>query len=105
NQALPEASWEHHGGHRLLLRGRELGRAAQDWPSRQPRGAMLSETGQPTPDRPGGDVEELGDLVGGISFEKPSDGELAPMIQLLGCAFGSRTMECKRTRQRLALLF
>lgn len=77
----------------LLLRTGQLGRAARYGPRPEPVGALLGELGEPTPDRPGRDVEELGNLVGGVSFEMPSDGELAAMFQFRGCAFGSHAPE------------
>src|SRR5512135_582371 len=43
----------------LLLRRRELGRATRHRSWREPLGALLTEQGEPTPDRPGSDVEEL----------------------------------------------
>jgi hypothetical protein len=78
----------------LLLRRRQLAGAARYGTSQQSVRALSSEQGEPTPHRSGRDIEELGDLLGGGSFEVPLDGELAPMFQFLGSAVGSHATDC-----------
>jgi hypothetical protein len=43
--------------------------------------APLPVCGDPTPDRPGIDAQEIGDFFGGVSLQNPLDGEEAAMFQ------------------------
>jgi hypothetical protein len=50
----------------------------------------------PATDRTGVDIEELGDLRGGVPFQDPLYREEAAMFQLRRWAFVSHDRECKR---------
>ena len=67
----------------LLLGSRQLGGTARDGAGAQPLCAGSPEAGEPTPNRSRIDVEGLGDLLGGGSFEDAADGEGSSMVQFL----------------------
>src|SRR5512135_2735198 len=66
----------------LLLGSRQLG-----WPARCRAGVqtwptLLPVCGDPPPDGPGVDAEELGDFLGGVPFQDALNGEAAAMFQV-----------------------
>src|SRR3954468_20753544 len=89
----------------LFLDPRQLGRPSGGEAAEQARLAFAPVRADPTSDRSGVDVEELGDLLGGVSFEDPLDGELAAMLQLRWWAFVSHVRECNRLAAERTFFF
>ena len=70
----------------LLLGEGQLGRSARGGSGEQSPLVLLRDTRRPNDGPTGIDAEELGDLLGGVSFEDALDGQQATMFKFLGRA-------------------
>jgi hypothetical protein len=75
----------------LLLEERELGRAARGGAGPQAPLALVPVCGDPAADRPRLDIEELGDLLGGIPLQDALDGKKSSAFEFRRGACVSHT--------------
>ncbi len=88
----------------LLLGAGQLGRTTGHGPCHQGAAAVAAEGGEPTADAAGGDAEEIGDLLRGVSAVDALNGETTAVFQDLGGACGSHADRFCGLRAERALL-
>jgi hypothetical protein len=89
----------------LLLEERQRGRSPGGGVGEQARLVSSPIRTDPTSDRSGVEVEELGDLRDGVSLEHPLDGEKTAVLQPHGRALISHGREYKRSSAARTFLF
>src|SRR5262249_47016835 len=72
-------------------------------PCHQTLGALAAEGGQPSPDAPGSDTEEVSNLLGRVPLDNALDSEASAALKLNGCTYGSHARHRCKPQARLTL--